>query len=411
MNTNNPMERMYQDKAVEDESKSEQEVHTAVMEKQSDEITNLHTLDVKINSDQDGSPNENVLFSLFNARVSIAEKNVRNQGSQDHTSFTDESNDVKTDSLQSVDTDELMNVDVDDLVGVYLKDAARLPLLTHEEEKELFIRVERGRLAREELGRGSVSSSRHQQLFQLVKDGSEARHHIVKTNTRLVVSVAKRYLGRGVPFLDLIQEGNIGLMRAIKKFDVKRGLKFSTYATWWIRQAVSRAVANQGQTIRMPVHIMDKLSRMACMKHKLTQKLQRDPTEVELGEALDISPKKVQRLLKLARFPLSLDKPINTEADTTFGELIENKQAADPEERSTNRLLRDHIEDLIEILPAREANVIRLRYGLQNGEMQTLQEVGTKIGVSRERVRQIEAVAMRRLRRSHSARKLRLFLD
>ena len=358
-----------------------------------------------------GNPNEDVLFALFNTQVSIVEENVGDNGIQSNTTFTEKSDDVKIDGNKSVDGDGLTNLDVDDLVGIYFKDAARLPLLRHDEEQELFLRVEQGRLAREELGRGSFSSTRQNHLLHLVQDGSEARHHLVKANTRLVVSIAKKYLGRGVPFLDLIQEGNIGLMRALKKFEVERGLKFSTYATWWIRQAISRAVANQGQTIRMPVHMMDKLSKLARMKHQLTQKFQRDPTEIELAEALDISPKKIQRLLKLARFPLSLDKPINTNADTTLGELIENKQAVDPEERSTKRLLRDHIEDLLEILPAREANVICLRYGLLNGEMHTLQEVGGKLGVSRERVRQIEAVAMRRLRKSHYAHKLRIFLD
>ncbi len=202
-------------------------------------------------------------------------------------------------------TDFLANVDIDDTIGLYMKEATRVPLLTAEEEIELAQRIELGRMSREELAKGNVSPTRRKELRHLIEDGWEAREHLIIANSRLVISVAKKYMGRGVPFLDLIQEGNIGLMRAAKKFDYHRGYKFSTYATWWIRQAVTRALADQSRTIRVPVHMGDQISRMLRVQHQLQQQLSRDPTIEELAENLDVAPKKVENMIKVARRPLS----------------------------------------------------------------------------------------------------------
>jgi RNA polymerase primary sigma factor len=307
--------------------------------------------------------------------------------------------------------DYLANIDVNDSIGLYLKEAARVPLLTADEELELSQRMERGRMAREEMARGNVSARRRNELRRLVDDGWAAREHLITANSRLVISVAKKYMGRGVPFLDLIQEGNIGLMRAAKKFDYHRGYKFSTYATWWIRQAVTRAVADQGRTIRVPVHMGDQISKMLRTQHQLKQKLSRDPTPEELAEELEVTPKKVEHMIQVARRPLSLQMPIGDEEDDMLGDFIEDHDAPPPDETATNNLLREHMKDILERLPPREARILQLRYGLLDGQILTLNEVGRKMGVTRERVRQIEAQALRRLRSLGIQRELRAYID
>jgi len=307
--------------------------------------------------------------------------------------------------------DYLANIDVNDSIGLYLKEAARVPLLTADEELELSQRIERGRMAREEMARGNVSARRRNELRRLVDDGWAAREHLITANSRLVISVAKKYMGRGVPFLDLIQEGNIGLMRAAKKFDYHRGYKFSTYATWWIRQAVTRAVADQGRTIRVPVHMGDQISKMLRTQHQLKQKLSRDPTPEELAEELEVTPKKVEHMIQVARRPLSLQMPIGDEEDDMLGDFIEDHDAPPPDETATNNLLREHMKDILDRLPPREARILQLRYGLLDGQILTLNEVGRKMGVTRERVRQIEAQALRRLRSLGIQRELRAYID
>ena len=266
-------------------------------------------------------------------------------------------------------------------------------------------------MAREEMARGNVSSHRRSELRRLVDDGWAAREHLITANSRLVISVAKKYMGRGVPFLDLIQEGNIGLMRAAKKFDYHRGYKFSTYATWWIRQAVTRAVADQGRTIRVPVHMGDQISKMLRTQHQLKQKLSRDPTPEELAEELEVTPKKVEHMIQVARRPLSLQMPIGDEEDDMLGDFIEDHDAPPPDETATNNLLREHMKDILDRLPPREARILQLRYGLLDGQILTLNEVGRKMGVTRERVRQIEAQALRRLRSLGIQRELRAYID
>jgi RNA polymerase primary sigma factor len=310
-----------------------------------------------------------------------------------------------------LEDDYLANIDTNDTIGLYLKEAARIPLLTADEEIELAQRIERGRLAREELAQGNVSAHRRKELRALIEDGWAAREHLIVANSRLVISVAKKYMGRGVPFLDLIQEGNIGLMRAAKKFDYRRGYKFSTYATWWIRQAVTRAIADQGRTIRVPVHMGDQISRMLRIQHHLKQKLSRDPTPEELAEALDVPVKKIDHMMQVARRPFSLQTPIGEEEDDVLGDFIEDHDTPQPDETATNNILRERLKEALDQLPPREARILQLRYGLLDGQIHTLKEVGLKMGVTRERVRQIEAQALRRLRKPQIQRELRTYIE
>lgn len=315
------------------------------------------------------------------------------------------------DDLEEDLENRLTSIDTNDLIELYFKEAASIPLLSKEEEKDLSKRIERGRLARKEMARGNVPDDRRAELHQMIEDEWTALDHLITANSRLVISVAKKYMGRGVPFLDLIQEGNIGLMRAAKKFDYLRGYKFSTYATWWIRQAVTRAIADQGRTIRVPVHMGDKISKMFRMQNDLKQSLERDPTIEELAEALDEPPEKVQYMMKVARRPLSLEMPTTKEGDAVLGDFVEDLETPLPDETATKHLLKEHLEEVMEALPSREVRILRLRYGVPDGKSHTLQEVGEKVGVSRERVRQIEAQALRRLRQPRIQRILRDYLE
>jgi len=302
-------------------------------------------------------------------------------------------------------------IDGDDLIGFYFQQSAKHALLTAEEEVELAQTIEQGHLSRQELSHGNASSQRRNELGRMIEVGWQARDSLIGANSRLVISIAKKYTGRGLPFLDLIQEGNIGLVRAVKKFDYRRGYKFSTYATWWIRQAVTRAISDQSRTIRVPVHMSDQISRMFRTQHQMTQDLGRKPEIEELAEVLEIPPEKLNLLMKTARFPLSLEQPISDEGDTQLGDMIANKEAPNPEDIATQNLLREHMKEVLSILSPRAAKVLRLRYGLSDGKSYTLQEVGHKLGVSRERIRQIESNAMRSLRSSIHARQLRPFIS
>jgi len=361
-------------------------------------------------AEQDVDQLEEAFAALLNAGIPYIEDPKDAEPSDSELEEEkEESQEEKT--KDETEGDYLANIEVSDSIGLYLKEAARVPLLTAEEELELSQRIERGRMAREELARGNVSARRRKELRRLIDDGWAAREHLITANSRLVISVAKKYMGRGVPFLDLIQEGNIGLMRAAKKFDYHRGYKFSTYATWWIRQAVTRAVADQGRTIRVPVHMGDQISKMLRTQHQLKQTLGRDPNTEELAEALEVTPKKVEHMIQVARRPLSLQMPIGDEEDDMLGDFIEDREAPPPDETATNNLLREHMKDVLERLPPREARILQLRYGLLDGQILTLNEVGRKMGVTRERVRQIEAQALRRLRSLGIQRELRAYID
>ncbi len=293
-------------------------------------------------------------------------------------------------------------LDTDDVVGLYLKEAGRVALLTAEEEVSLAKRMEAGKLAQEQLEmyRENLNEDDVDDLRHLIQDAEAAQEHLVRANARLVISVAKKYIGRGVPFLDLIQEGNIGLIRATNKFEYQRGHKFSTYATWWIRQAVSRAVADQGRTIRVPVHMGDQLNRMRRVQLHLIQELGREPSIEEMAEGMETTPDKIENLLEIARHPVSLETPIDEEGDSTFGDFVEDVTSPAPSEEVATHLLHEQLERALSRLPSREAQILKLRYGLEDGRVYTLEEVGQTIGVTRERVRQLEAQALNRLRQS-----------
>ena len=303
-------------------------------------------------------------------------------------------------------------LDSDDVVGLYLKEAGRVPLLTAAEEVSLAKRMERAEIAKQQLEEleDQLPLDDVYTLREWVDDGELAQEHLVRANARLVISVAKKYIGRGVPFLDLIQEGNIGLMRATNKFDYRRGHKFSTYATWWIRQAVSRAVADQGRTIRVPVHMGDQLNRMRRIQLQLTQELGRDPLIDELAVRMETTPDKIENLLEIARRPVSLETPIDEDGDSTFGDFVEDVNSPAPAEEVATNLLHEQLRTALDRLPTREAQILRLRYGLEDGRVYTLEEVGQAIGVTRERVRQLEAQALNRLRQSSAHVILRDYL-
>jgi RNA polymerase primary sigma factor len=307
---------------------------------------------------------------------------------------------------------DLTAIDIDDSISLYLKEIGRIPLLTAEQEVSLAKRMEAGRNAKRRLSRnGNLNLKEREELAETVRDGNAAQEHLIKANSRLVVSVAKKYVGRGVPFLDLIQEGNIGLIRAVKKFDYRRGYKFSTYATWWIRQAVTRAIADQGRTIRVPVHMYEQINRLARVSRQLVQELGRDPTVEEIAVELGVNAKKVERTIKVSQRPLSLEMPVGEEDDSFLGDFIEDIDAPSPTDQASQQLLRDQIEDIFVSLTPREVRILQLRFGLVDGYSYTLEEVGRKFGVTRERIRQIEAQALGRLRHPSRSRKLRDFLS
>jgi RNA polymerase primary sigma factor len=301
-------------------------------------------------------------------------------------------------------------IDIDDSISLYLKEIGRVPLLNAEEEVSLAKRMERGREARQRLTLGGDEGSDRERLLANVKDGQAAQEHLIKANSRLVVSVAKKYVGRGVPFLDLIQEGNIGLIRAVKKFDYRRGYKFSTYATWWIRQAVTRAIADQGRTIRVPVHMYEQINRLTRTSRQLVQELGRDPTTDEIAERLNVPPRKVEQIIRVSQRPLSLEMPVGEEEDSYLGDFIEDAEADSPTDSASHTMLRQVIDEIFESLTPREVRILQLRFGLVDGYAYTLEEVGKKFGVTRERIRQIEAQALGRLRHPSRSRKLRDYL-
>jgi RNA polymerase primary sigma factor len=319
--------------------------------------------------------------------------------------------DIAEEDLDLENEDSLENISTSDTVGLYIKQAGKVPLLTREEEQDLTKRMEEGREAQRKLADGDVSEEEREALIDKVNDGWAAYEHLMKSNTRLVISIAKKYVGRGVSFLDLIQEGNIGMMRAALKFERSRGHKFSTYATWWIRQAITRAIADQGRTIRVPVHMGDKINKMIRMQHQLKQDLNRDPTQEELAEALNVSPEDVQDMMQVARRPLSLEMPTGKEDDAQLGDFIADQEITPPDEEATSILLREHLQEALSELPPRETRILEMRYGLVDGRTLTLNEVGQKMGVTRERIRQIEAQALRRLRNPRIQDKLAAYLD
>ena len=279
-------------------------------------------------------------------------------------------------------------ITIDDPVKVYLKEIGRVPLLSPEEETELALKIQAGG-----------------------PDGEKAKQRLSEANLRLVVSIAKRYVGRGMQFLDLIQEGNLGLIKAVEKFDHTKGFKFSTYATWWIRQAITRAIADQARTIRIPVHMVETINRVLRTSHSMVQKLGREPTTKEIADELYIEESKVEEVLKIAQEPVSLETPIGEEEDSHLGDFIQDDEASQPSEEASYTLLREQLEEVLSTLTPREEQVLRMRFGLTDGKPHTLEEVGKEFDVTRERIRQIEAKALRKLRHPSRSKKLKDFLN
>ncbi len=360
---------------------------------------------------------EDIFAVLFEQGIDVGqarEEESESLGETDMSDITDMGDMAEIAELEmeaaEADAFDLSQIEIDDSISLYLKEIGRVPLLTAEEEIDLAKRMERGRDSRRKLSDGLDDWEERERLLWFVRDGQAAQEHLIKANSRLVVSVAKKYVGRGVPFLDLIQEGNIGLIRAVKKFDYRRGFKFSTYATWWIRQAVTRAIADQGRTIRVPVHMYEQINRLTRTSRQLVQELGRDPTTDEIADELKVSPRKVEHIMRVSQRPLSLEMPVGEEEDSYLGDFIEDEDADAPGEAAGQQLLREVIDEIFQSLTPREVRILQLRFGLVDGYCYTLEEVGKKFGVTRERIRQIEAQALSRLRHPSRSRKLRDYL-
>ena len=300
-----------------------------------------------------------------------------------------------------------------DPVKDYLKQIGKVPLLTAGQEVELAKRIEAGLFADHKLagGSGVLRAGQRIDLERVAEDGRSAKNHLVEANLRLVVSLARRYAGRGMLFLDLIQEGNLGLIRGVEKFDYTRGYKFSTYATWWIRQAITRAMAEQSRTIRLPVHVVEAVSTLARVRRQMLQDLGREPTPGELAAGLDMTPEKVIEVQKYGREPISLHTPLGEDGDSELGDLIEDSEAIQPGEAASFTLLQEQLHSVLGTLPEREAGVVSMRFGLTDGQPKTLDEIGKAYGVTRERIRQIESKAMSKLRNPSRSNVLRDYLD
>jgi len=321
------------------------------------------------------------------------------------------------DELERTDEPVAQAAPTSDPVRLYLKEIGKVPLLTAELEVELAQRIEAGLFAAEKVRQADageapkLSAALRRDLEWLVQDGGKAKRHLLEANLRLVVSIAKRYLGRGMLFLDLIQEGNLGLIRAVEKFDYTKGYKFSTYATWWIRQAITRAMADQARTIRIPVHMVEVINKLGRIQRELLQDLGREPTPEELAKEMDITPEKVLEIQQYAREPISLDQTIGDEGDSQLGDFIEDSEAVVAVDAVSFTLLQDQLQSVLATLSEREAGVVRLRFGLTDGQPRTLDEIGQVYGVTRERIRQIESKTMSKLRHPSRSQVLRDYLD
>ena len=318
---------------------------------------------------------------------------------------------VSKEELEDLSVPEGINID--DHVKMYLKEIGKVNLLTPEEELSLAKRMADGEKAKEQLEEigEEIDEDTKKQIDLLIADGEKAKKSLAEANLRLVVSIAKRYVGRGMLFLDLIQEGNLGLIKAVDKFDYTKGYKFSTYATWWIRQAITRAIADQARTIRIPVHMVETINKLVRVSRQLVQELGREPTPEELAKELNMPVDKVREISKISQEPVSLETPIGEEEDSHLGDFIPDEDAPAPSEAASFVLLKEQLGAVLETLSEREAKVLRLRFGMDDGRARTLEEVGKEFNVTRERIRQIEAKALRKLRHPSRSRKLKDYLD
>ncbi|MBI4789135.1 MAG: sigma-70 family RNA polymerase sigma factor [Chloroflexi bacterium] len=301
--------------------------------------------------------------------------------------------------------------EIDDALTRYLQEISQTPLLTAEQEVELAKAMVTGRRARARLHRAQANSTERKRLAAIVREAEEAQHKLIAANFRLVISIAKKYRNRGLPFSDLIQEGNLGLMRAVEKFDYKLGFRFSTYATWWIRQSVTRAIADQGRMIRLPVHASDKANKIAIVSRRLEQELGRSPTANEIASELGTTTHKVETLIKKSQQPLSLEMPLGEEGDLTLGDFIPDEATRSPNETVTRHLLGEQVRDALSVLTPREKQVLSLRFGLDDGQGRTLDEIGDELGYTRERIRQIEKKALQKLRHPQLTEKMHGYLE
>ena len=368
-------------------------------------------------SDEGYDQVEQVINLLNDAGIKLQDISAEEEENEDQTldDILDEDGELDDEPEEEIfrrtDDDDLANISVDDGVGLYLREMTRVPLLTNEEEVRLARAIARSRISSRRLrSNGHHTSGAVAKLENEIEDGRLAREHLIKANTRLVVSIAKKYMGRGVPFLDLIQEGNLGLMKSVEKFNHKLGFRFSTYATWWIRQTITRAIADQGRTIRVPVHMNDRIRRLYKATRELEQSLGRQPTAEEIALDLGVDTEQVEWMLKVSWRPMSLEQPVGEEEDNEFGSFIEDENAPSPTQAALDNLLKEKIEQVLSTLAPREQRILRLRFGLVNGKCYTLEEVGQKFGLTRERIRQIEARALRRLRHPRRSRQLKDYL-
>jgi RNA polymerase primary sigma factor len=337
---------------------------------------------------------------------------------QDNNQMWDrlEEDEVRQDAAPEEEQDDMALIPTDHTLNLYLKEVSRVPLLTREEERELAARYRAGRDAELRLQEPGLEqpeeldAKERERLQALVEDGLVARQRLIRANTRLVISVAKKYVGRGVSFMDLIQEGNLGLIKAVEKYDHTRGFRLSTYATWWIRQMVTRALADHGRTIRVPVHMIEHLRGLYRASQELQQKLGRRPTPDEIATQMELPLDRVRWMLQVSQRPLSLQRPVGEDEDAELGSFIEDRNAPTPVEIANERWLTDEVERVLRSLPSREAQIVRMRFGLQDGRTYTLEEIGQKFGLTRERIRQIERVALHRLRHPRRSRRLREYV-
>jgi RNA polymerase primary sigma factor len=351
------------------------------------------------------------LLDLVATRLETADVELARDDAE-RSPQVDDGDEAEIDDLVDARPVSLEGIDSDDTISLYFREVGSVPLLTREEEVALAKRIERGRRTRVRMeANGDLSIEKIRELEQTCLDGQNAWDHLVKANSRLVIAMAKKYRGQGVPFLDLIQEGNVGLMKAADKFDYCRGYKFSTYATWWIRQAITRALANQGRTIRVPVHMSDRIRKLFAIAQAMEQDLGRRPSPAEIAVRMEVPEAKVRQMLRVARRSLSLEKPVGEEQDSELGHFIEDSHSPDPLEEAAYQLLQSDLDDLLQCLTAREARILRLRFGLDNGRPHTLKEVGRKFNLTRERIRQIEQEALYKLRHPRRRAKLLSYLQ
>ena len=388
-----------------------EKVLSELIEKAKANDNNLSAKEIINYSSIESEEYDNVNKRLNENDINVSEDFSYEEDSKEPTSLHDvEEVDISTfDQLPA-------SVKVDDPVRMYLKDIGKIPLLSIDEETELAKLVVDGREAKRKVDeiesddQNTVSVEEFEALLELVDQAHDAKDKLVNANLRLVVSIAKRYLGRGLQFLDLIQEGNMGLIKAVDKFDHQKGFKFSTYATWWIRQAITRAVADQARTIRIPVHMVETINKLVRIQRQLVQELSREPSPQEVAERMDISVEKVQQIQKIAQEPISLESPVGEEEDSNLGDFISDPHALDPYEYTAKMKLREELDEVLGTLTEREERVLRLRFGLIDGRQRTLEEVGKEFNVTRERIRQIEAKALRKLKHPSRSRKLKDFM-